>query len=166
MEDQTQKLTITQAGGGGNLGIAGNNYRVLVNGEQTGGAYAVIDMLVPDGGGPGPHSHAEIQESFYVVDGEVEFKTEALTYTAKKGDFVNIPLGGMVHCFKNKSGSLAHLICTVTPAGMEKMFEEIGKPIGPNEFLPPVPLDEEGMKNMKALGEKYGQQFYPPNYLD
>ncbi|MEJ7663753.1 MAG: hypothetical protein WKG07_31590 [Hymenobacter sp.] len=32
----------------------GDTYRVIASGEQTGGAYAVIDMLVPPGGGPAP----------------------------------------------------------------------------------------------------------------
>lgn len=31
--------------------------------KKTADAHAVIDMLVPPGGGPGPHAHKNIQEN-------------------------------------------------------------------------------------------------------
>ena len=46
------------------LGVAGGNYRVIIAGEQTDKRYAVIEMLVPPGGGPPPHSHPLVQETF------------------------------------------------------------------------------------------------------
>ena len=122
---------------GQNLSVVGDAYRILISGKQTEGAYAVIDMLVPPGGGPGPHAHADIQELFYVVDGEIEFKTEAGKYIAKKGAFVNVPKGGEVHCFKNTSNETAHMLCTVIPAGLDAFFEEIGTPVAAGTFLPP-----------------------------
>lgn len=38
------------------VSMVGDTYRIVVGGEQTDGAYAIIDMLVPPGGGPGPHA--------------------------------------------------------------------------------------------------------------
>jgi quercetin dioxygenase-like cupin family protein len=151
---------------GETLAVVGDNYRVVVSGKQTGGAYAVIDMLVPPGGGPGPHAHAGFQELFYVVDGEVEFKTEAGKYTAEKGATINIPMGGAVHCFKNTSDRVAHLLCTVIPSGLEEFFEEVGTPVGPGVFLPPPALDAAEIARLTALAEKHGQKVYPPHYLD
>lgn len=166
MDNINQQLVITAADGGNNFSVAGGIYRVLVGGKQTGGTFAVIDMQVPPGSGPGPHAHSAIRESFYVVEGEVEVKTKEKKYTAKKGDFISIPLGGMVHCFKNRTENMARLICTVLPAGMDEMFEELGTPVAAGGFLPPKPPDEETLKNMKAIAEKYGQELYPPDYLD
>ena len=34
------------------ISVAGGTYTILVSGEQTGGRYSLIDMLVPPGGGP------------------------------------------------------------------------------------------------------------------
>ena len=96
---------------GENLSVVGDTYRILVTGEETGGAYAVIDMLVPPGGGPGPHAHAGFSETFFVIDGEIEVKSEVSTYIAKKGAIVTIPMGGIVHCFKNRTEQVAHLLC-------------------------------------------------------
>ena len=150
---------------GENLSIVGDTYRILIRGKETGGAYAAIDMLIPPGGGPGPHAHANFQESFYVIDGEIEVKSEASTYTAKKGSYVNIPKGGIVHCFKNKSDKVAHLLCVVVPSGLEEFFIEIGKPVTIGAFLPPPAMDEATMKKLKETAERYGQQLFPPDYL-
>lgn len=148
------------------LSVVGDEYRIIISGKQTQGAYAVIDMLVPPGGGPGPHSHTDIQELFYIVDGELEFKTEAGKYVAKKGSFVNIPKGGEVHCFNNKSNTLAHLLCTVIPAGLDEFFEEIGVPVAAGTFLPPPALGPDDITKLQALAEKHGQKLFPPDYLD
>ena len=151
---------------GNHVSVVGDTYRIVLSGKQTQGNYAVIDMLVPPGGGPGPHSHTDIQEMFYVVDGEIEFKTEAGKYVAKKGAFVNIPKGGEVHCFRNMSDSVAHLLCTVVPAGLDEFFEEIGKPVAAGEFLPPPELTPDVLKKLQAVAEAHGQKLYPPDYLD
>jgi quercetin dioxygenase-like cupin family protein len=152
--------------GGEILSIVGDNYRILVSGKQTNGAFSTIDMLVPPQSGPGPHSHTGFYESFYIVDGEVEVHSEAGSYTATKGSFVVIPEGGIVHYFKNVSDKLAHLLCTVVPAGLEEFFEEIGEPVAAGEFLPPPPMDPESVKKLQAIAQKHGQIVYPPNFLD
>jgi len=151
---------------GEHLSVVGDTYRIVISGKQTEGAYAVIDMLVPPGGGPGPHAHADIQEMFYVVEGNIDFKTEAGKYAAKPGSFVNIPKGGEVHCFKNNSNDIAHMLCTVIPAGLDAFFEEIGTPVAAGAFLPPPVWSEEDLKRIMQLAEKHGQKLYPPNYLD
>ncbi|GAA4314719.1 hypothetical protein GCM10023149_10940 [Mucilaginibacter gynuensis] len=166
MENSISVLTTVGAHEGQSVSIAGGAYRIVISGEQTAGAYAVIEMLVPPGGGPTPHAHAGFQEAFYILEGEVEVKTETLTYTAQTGAYVNIPTGGMVHCFKNKADKNARLLCTVVPAGLENFFLEIGQPITYGEILPPPPMDAEAMKKLQAIAEKYGQKLYPPDYLD
>ena len=151
---------------GQNVSVVGDTYRILVHGKQTGGEFATIDMLIPPGGGPGPHAHANFQETFYVVDGEVEVKSEVSVYTAKKGSYVVIPKGGIVHSFKNKSDKMAHLLCTVVPSGLEEMFLEIGKPVAVGTFLQAPEMNPEMMKNLIPIIEKYGQKVFPPDYLE
>lgn len=151
---------------GNHFSIVGDTYRIVIPGKQTNGEFAMIDMLIPPGGGPGPHAHASFHESFYVVDGEIEFKTEEAKVIAKKGDVITIPKGGAIHGFKNVSGNMAHLLCTVVPAGLDAFFEEIGTPVQAGEFLPHPHLDEEAIKKLVAIAKKYGQEVYPPNYLD
>jgi quercetin dioxygenase-like cupin family protein len=152
------KITAIEPQQGQKLSIAGGAYRIVISGEETDGDFAVIEMTVPPGGGPTPHSHAQIQESFYVLEGEVEFRNEGGTFLAKKGGFVSIPLNGPVHCFKNKSDVVAKLLCTVIPAGLEAFFVQVSGAIAEN----PVPDPQI----IKAIAEKFGQTLYPPDYLD
>ncbi|WP_294818621.1 cupin domain-containing protein [uncultured Flavobacterium sp.] len=145
------------------LSIAGNTYRILISGKDTGGAYAVIDMLVPPGGGPGPHEHPGIWETFHVLEGEVEFTTGTTKHIARKGEVMSIPLNGPVHFFRNRSNKLAHLVCTVAPAGLEAFFTEIGSPVAHGEFLAPQPPTPEEMEKIQAAAKKHGQVLYPPD---
>ncbi|GEP93341.1 Cupin domain-containing protein [Chitinophaga terrae (ex Kim and Jung 2007)] len=151
---------------GSHLSVAGNNYRIIIPGKQTNGEFAIIDMLIPPGGGPGPHAHASIHESFYVVEGEVEFRTEEGKTIAQPGDTITIPKGGAVHSFRNISGQMAHLVCTVVPAGLDDFFEEVGTPVQAGQFLPAPSLDKNAIEKVMAIAKKYGQEVYPPGYLD
>lgn len=136
---------------GENLSIAGSEYRILIDGKQTNGSFAVIEMNIPPGSGPGLHSHKDLQETFYVAEGKIDFRTADGIFTAGQGDFIDIPLGGAVHAFKNNSGQKAQLICTVLPAGLEEMFREV---------------NIVGMEKAKEIGERYGNTFYPVDYFD
>jgi len=166
MENIKKSPITVGAADGENISVVGDTYRILVSGKQTGGAFATIDMLIPPNGGPGPHAHPDIEESFYVIAGEIEVKSEFGTYTATRGSFINIPKGGVIHGFKNKTSEIAHLLCTVVPAGLETFFEEVGKPVALGEFLPPPPMDLESAKKLQEIAEKHGQKVYPPDYLD
>ena len=159
-----KQLIITGPKEGEVLSVAGSNYRIILTGEQTGGKSAIIEMNIPPGSGPIPHEHPAIQESFYVLEGEVEFRTKTNTYTAQKGAIVTIPEGGPVHAFKNVSGSMAKLLCIVNPAGLDGFFREVGKPLNAHE-TPAPPTDEEKQK-MKEAADRYGQKLYPPDYFE
>jgi len=160
------RITIIEKQQGLFLGVAGGNYRVVIPGEQTDNKYAVIEMTVPPGGGPPPHSHPLIQETFYVLEGEIEFKTENGRSMVHQGGFVSIPLGGAAHCFRNVSQAPVKLLCTVMPAGLEKLFQKIGSPAKPGEFLPVPVLTEERKELLKQLDEENHQKTYPMDYLD
>jgi len=144
-------VTMVEPNAGKSLSVAGGAYHIIISGEQTGGAYSVIEMEVPSGGGPVPHAHPTFQEAFYVLEGEIEVTTGAGTSTLQQGAYVNIPLGGIIHQFKNRATTTARLLCIITPAGMEKMFEEISQVKDP--------------KMIPGIAKKYGQQLFPPDFF-
>lgn len=158
-------VNITAAQDNQSISVGGGTYTILVSGEQTGDTYAIIDMLVPPKAGPGPHAHSEIQESFYVLEGEVVFKTETQKQVATKGAVIEIPKGGAIHCFKNESNENARLLCIVKPAGLDRFFKEVGKPVRTNTFLPVSAPTPEVIKRMMEIGTQYGQEFFPADYL-
>jgi quercetin dioxygenase-like cupin family protein len=101
----------------------GDHYTFLVTGDESGGAYFAMEALVPPGGGPPPHIHTREDETFYVLEGQIEFLLGEETILAGPGDFVNIPRG-TVHRFLNTGTETAKLVLTFTPAGIERWFEE------------------------------------------
>lgn len=166
MKQISTNVKIIDASQGTTLGVAGDNYRVIISGEQTGNTYAVFDMLVPPGGGPAPHQHLGMQEFFYVTEGELTFKTTAGHQKVTTGGFVQIPFEGGIHCFKNESASMARVLCTVMPAGLEQIFALLGQPVKPGEFLPPVEITSDIEDKLKRLNKQFSQTIYPPDYLD
>ncbi|MPZ08324.1 MAG: cupin domain-containing protein [Nitrososphaeraceae archaeon] len=166
MENTDYSVTAVAAKEGPIVSVVGDTYRIVIGGDQTNGAYVLIDMLIPPKGGPGPHSHATFQEAFYIIDGEIKVITKEKTYTAKKGFYVNIPFNGPVHKFTNETDKTAHILCFITPAGMEKMFEEIGKSVEADTLLPIPQMTPEELKQLQSIAEKYGQKLYPPDYFD
>ncbi|MHC0443140.1 cupin domain-containing protein [Flavobacterium sp. 3-210] len=147
---------------GHKLKIAGGNYRIVISGKETNGEYAVIEMSVPPGAGPNPHVHPDFTETFFVLEGEVTFKSELGIYVAKKNAFVNIPKGGIVHGFKNLSNEPAKLLCTVSPAGLDDLFEEIASYMETNSSDSEI----EKKEKINSIFLKYGQQMFPPDFLD
>lgn len=166
MENTVDSITAVNGKDGPVVSVLGDTYRIVVGGEQTNGAYSLIDMLIPPKGGPGPHSHATFQEAFYILDGEIKVITKEKTYIGSKGSYVNIPFNGPVHKFTNETDKTVHMLCLTTPAGMEKMFQEIGKPVEADTLLPIPQMTPEVIKRLQIIAEKYGQKLYPPDYFD
>ncbi len=67
-DDANNKLTVANPDDPKlrHISVAGGTYTILVTGEQTGGRYCLIDMLVPPGGGPPPHRH-DFEEMFTIL---------------------------------------------------------------------------------------------------
>ena len=62
-------------------------------GEQTGGAFGLIDNLMPAGFASPYHMHRNEDESFYVVEGEMTFYVGEERVKAERGAFVYGPRG-------------------------------------------------------------------------
>ena len=68
---------------------------------STNGAFSFMERTLPPGGRkPPPHIHADCEEAFYVLEGEIEFCLGADTVLGRPGSFVHVP-GGVSHTFGN-----------------------------------------------------------------
>jgi quercetin dioxygenase-like cupin family protein len=135
----------------------GDHYTFLVTGEESGGAYFVMEALVPPGGGPPPHIHTREDETFYLVEGQIEFLLGEETIGAGAGDFVNVPRG-TVHRFLNTGSETARMILTFTPAGIERWFEETLEP-APNGAQDAPDNVAEVSARYVATAPRYGIEF-------
>ncbi len=145
------------AGSGAAYFGPGDTYRFLVTGEETGGAYFAMEAIVPPGGGPPPHIHRHEDETFYVVEGEVDIRLGERLVTPGVGDFVNIPRG-VVHNFHNAGTAPMRMILTFTPAGIERFFEETLERALDATQPPPQNIDEVAARYAEAA-PRYGIEF-------
>jgi quercetin dioxygenase-like cupin family protein len=140
--------------------LAGAVYTILVSGEQTDGRYCLIDMRVPDGGGPPPHRH-DFEEMFTLLDGALDFTFRGVTTRIAAPATVNIPANAP-HSFKNASGQTAHMLCMCTPAGQEEFFLAVADRLE-SRTSPPPSLSEaekaERGKKARALAVQYRSEF-------
>jgi quercetin dioxygenase-like cupin family protein len=158
LDDVRRKLTVANPNDPRmqHVSVAGGTYTILVTGEQTGGRYSLIDMLVPPGGGPPPHRH-DFEEMFTILDGEIELTFRGEAHRASAGSTVNIPANAP-HSFKNRSDKPARLLCMCTPAGQEQFFVEVGDPVDSRTAPPPKlsPAEQaERVQRAKSLSAKY-----------
>src|SRR5450631_4448657 len=122
-DDLQRSLALTRPNEGQKLphiGLAGDTYTILLTGKNTAGRYCLIDMHIPPGGGPPPHRH-DFEESFTVLEGEIEATFRGGQQTISAGQVINIPANAP-HQFRNNSEQAARLLCVCSPAGLEEMF--------------------------------------------
>ena len=161
-DDPARSLTVADPGSptARNISLAGNTYTILVSGEQTDGRYCLIDMLVPDGGGPPPHRH-DFEEMFTLLEGELQFTFRGETMTVAAPATVNIPANAP-HVFKNVSGKTVHMLCMCAPAGQDEYFLAVADAIENRSSAPPKLSPEERAKRgekARALAPKYRTEF-------
>lgn len=138
------------------VGIVGDTYTILLTGDDTNGRFCLIDMHVPPGGGPGPHRH-DFEETFIVLEGQIETTFRGQKGVVREGETLNIP-SDAPHQFTNATGSPVRLLCICSPAGQEQFFQQIGVPLPTRTTPPPKPSKEEQaqfLAKSKALAPKY-----------
>ena len=125
-DDLNRGLRFAQVDGGTaqHIGLVGDTYTITVAGEDTNDRFCVIDMHVPPGGGPGPHRH-DFEETFILLDGEMEVTFRGKKSTVHAGETINIP-SNAPHQFHNASDEAVRMICICSPAGNDKFFLEVG----------------------------------------
>jgi quercetin dioxygenase-like cupin family protein len=93
--------------------------------SDTEGAFALIEEVTPPQGGPPPHTHTREDETFYVLEGELEFVVGGRALLATAGSVVHGPRG-IPHAFRNVGTiSSSRMAVFITPAGLEGIVETI-----------------------------------------
>ncbi len=126
-------------------------------GEATGGSYAMFEDLVLPGVSNPAHTHTREVETWYMLDGELDWFIGDRSLKAKTGDFLHTPRG-VPHRFGNSSDRPARMLLTYAPAGFEHWFLEVGTPAGAGAPPPPHPGPEQ-IKRAVEAASRYGVQF-------
>lgn len=108
---------------GERIEIHGGWLSFLAVGEQTKGAYALIETANAPSTGVRLHVHEREDETWFILEGEYLFQVGTQTISAHAGDYIfgprNVP-----HSYANHSMAIARALIMVTPAGFEEFWRE------------------------------------------
>jgi quercetin dioxygenase-like cupin family protein len=113
-------------GEGRKFNIVGDIATLVLGSADTGGTYEMYDVVSPVGGGSPPHVHRREEESFFILDGEVEFSVAGKKIRCGPGDALFGPRD-VPHFFRNVGTKPARLLITVSPATLEPFFTEVDR---------------------------------------
>ena len=141
-------VKIVNKGEGKKLNVIGDRMTIKLSGEDTSGQFTFFEQENDPGTGIPPHVHANEDEVFKVVEGQVEFWLDGKTRVLEAGDVIYAPKG-VPHTWKVVGNQKAKVDVSVFPAGLEKMFEELSR-------LPAGPPDKEVVTGIVG---RYGINF-------
>jgi uncharacterized cupin superfamily protein len=123
----------------------------------------IASLTCPPGGGPPPHRH-DFEESFTMLEGEIEATFRGKKSVVRTGETINIPANAP-HFFTNASKEAARLLCIYSPAGQEELFLAVGIPVATRTTPAPKPdkaAQAEMMTKIMALLPKYRTEMVKP----
>ncbi|MGN6395883.1 MAG: cupin domain-containing protein [Mucilaginibacter sp.] len=138
-----------------------NLFTFLTTAEETQGAFSLIKCTLRKGFAPPPHIHTKEDESYFILDGEVQYEIGERVIHAKPGDYVHSPRL-TAHTFKLLTDT-ATVLLLITPGGFEELFIRFSRPAQAME-LPPVPTERPGkefFENMDRLSTQLGVTTLP-----
>ena len=165
-DDLNRSLIIAQPDSGRELphiGVVGDTYTILLTGSDTAGRFCLIDMHIPPEGGPPPHRH-DFEETFTLLEGELEFTFRGVKKILRSGGTVHIPANAP-HRFRNSSTQPARLLCICSPAGQEEFFTLVGQPVATRtEAPPPLSPDAQAafVERVVSLAPQFKTELLPP----
>lgn len=124
---------------------------VRASGEDTAGAFAVIEETVGPGGGGPLHVHHDADELIYVLEGEFRFRLGDRLISGAAGTLTFIPKG-LAHNWQNIRPSHGRIFVVLAPAGFEKCLEEISG----------MPLSQRDLATLKRVYQKHGADVLGP----
>jgi quercetin dioxygenase-like cupin family protein len=107
--------------------LGNNELTVLVSGEESGGGYCVLELVVqPDGGATALHTDRWV-ETFHVLEGVVTWTLERdgrlKSWTAERGETIVVP-AGKKHRFAG-AGTAPSRMLAIGPAEFEQFFRAL-----------------------------------------
>ena len=130
---------------------------ILLSGEDTGGAYCLLDLSVAPGLGVPRHTHTREDEALFVISGELEASVGDEIFTLRAGETLIAPRN-IPHQLCNPGNVANHYLIMFSPAGFEEFLKATSVP-APDEAVAPTKPPAVAVQNVLELASDYGIQF-------
>jgi uncharacterized cupin superfamily protein len=139
-------------------GPGGGVYKIVATAAATRNTHFAFEAIEPPGGGPPLHTHANEDEFFLMLEGEMTFYVGGKVTRVIEGQTAFVPRG-VPHCFKNCSKRESRVLVMFTPGNIEGFFEYGNLPAGT------APSDELLLARFNSLAPQYGLEVLGPSPL-
>lgn len=153
----SEKAVIRNPASGNAYWMLGGLYEVLLSSDESGGEATVMEMTVPAGMGPPPHTHPG-SETVYVIEGTLTYHIGGELFEGHAGSLFHIP-EGVVENFEPTSN--CWVLVTYRPGGIDRFFAEAGEPALRRE-LPPPSAEPPDVARLIEIGARHGLLIQPP----
>jgi mannose-6-phosphate isomerase-like protein (cupin superfamily) len=150
--------TVLQPGDGPAWWVLGDLYTFKLSGEP-GTPLAVVETTTFPGNGPPPHIHHREDEMLFVLEGTYAVLLGERELHIAAGSFVHIPRGTL-HTYRNPGSDPARMLVTLTPAGFERFWREIGEPA--TQRTTPPSIDAAAVRRVLAAAPHFGLEVKEP----
>lgn len=127
---------------------------------DTAEAYAIAWFAVMPGQGARPRIQSREGAGYYILEGELEFKTGNQTHRLAKGGYLHI-CRGTPFSFSNVSDRPAQLLHLSAPAGFDRFQIDSGKLIADDAATLPLTVQAD-MGKLQELAPQFGVEMEPP----
>lgn len=148
---------VRESGAGVAYWMLGGLYEVKVASAETDGALTMMEMTMPAGMGPPPHTHPG-GESVYVLEGRIRYHIDGRDFEGGPGSCFHVPAGTIENF---EPIEMSRILVVYTPGGIERFFAEAGEPAERRE-LPPPPTEPPDIERLIAIGDRHGMQIVRP----
>jgi mannose-6-phosphate isomerase-like protein (cupin superfamily) len=138
----TTKTLISLPGEGQKITANGIEILLKAEAKQTNGLWSMIEYSLPPSlPSPPPHYHKKTQETFYIIEGTLQFVLDGETIDAPSGTLVIVPEGS-VHTFRNTSSDYVRFQVWFSPGGFEQYFLDVQELIQNEPTWPPADMSK------------------------
>jgi quercetin dioxygenase-like cupin family protein len=115
--------TFIRSGEGRRFDFRGDIYTIKRACSEGNAGHSITHAIIRAGSFAPTHTHERYEETFYVLEGELEFTLNQETFQVRAGDYVRAA-PGVRHGYANKSERQAQMLFEFAPAGMEEFLYE------------------------------------------
>ncbi len=139
------RCKVVPPGGGADYDWSADHTFVKVSAEDTGGMYSLLEDNLKAGFALGLHVHRHHAETFFILEGPIDFYLDGEWCLAEAGTCIHIPAGAP-HAVVLPAGSSGRMLMIYQPSGFDQYLAELAT-LSESDFADQATMD--------ALNEKY-----------